>query len=99
MRGGTLWISEWEWDDGNLEELAAHGLDRHTVLDVADEAPRFRRNKKGRAASHQMIGPDRGGQFWTVCIVEVLDQRWRAITGWPSEERERTWYDKSGGVK
>lgn len=94
-----MWISEWEWDDANLEELDGHGLGRPTVLDVASEAPRFRRNKKGRAASHQMIGPDRGGQFWTICIVDVIDERWRAITGWPSEDHERSWYDKSGGVK
>lgn len=93
-----MWISEWEWDDGNLEELAAHGLERQTVLEIARLAPRFRRNKTGRAATHQMIGRDQGGRFWTVCIVEVFAERWRAITGWPSEDHERAWYDKSGGA-
>lgn len=94
-----MWISEWEWDDGNLDELAAHGVDRRAVVEVAGEAPRFRRNKKGRAASHQMIGPDRGGRMWTICIVHTIDERWRAITGWPSEDHERSWYDKSGGAR
>lgn len=88
-------IAEWQWDDGNLAELAAHGLDRYTVLDVAQEAPKFRRNKRQRAASHQMVGPDRGGQFWTVCIVHVYDETWRAITGWRSEQRELDWYGRS----
>ena len=23
-----MWIAEWQWDDGNLEELAAHVGDR-----------------------------------------------------------------------
>ncbi|KAA0233854.1 MAG: hypothetical protein EDR02_11315 [Actinobacteria bacterium] len=56
-----MWISEWEWDDRNLDELHAHGIERRTVLEVAGEAPLFRRNKGRRTATHQMIGPDRGG--------------------------------------
>lgn len=92
----TLWIAEWEWDDANLEELARHRVTRRTVLDVAAGAPRFRKNKRRRAASHQMIGPDRGGQFWTICIAAVYGERWRAITGWSSESHERVWYEKAG---
>lgn len=89
-----MWIESWEWDDGNLEELAAHGLSRRTIVDVSLEAPLFRRNKKRRAATHQMIGPDRGGAIWVVCIVESPRHKglWRAITGWPAEESERQWY-------
>ena len=55
----------------------------------------FRRNKRRRAASHQMIGPDRGGQFWTICIVHVRDDRWRAVTGWRSQRHEIDWYNKA----
>jgi len=87
-----VWITQWQWDDDNLAELAAHGLDRHTVLEVAREAPRFRRNKRKRAASHQMVGPDRGGQLWTVCIVRTYDETWRAITVWLSTRPEADWY-------
>ena len=87
-------VEEWEWDDDNLGHLAAHGLGRRTVEQVAAEAPRFRRNRRGRAASHQMVGPDAGGAFWTVCVAEAPGRPglWRAITGWPSEEHERSWY-------
>lgn len=59
-----MYIEEWEWDDGNLDELARHGLARRHVEQVAEESPRFRRNKRGRAATHQMIGPDFGGAVW-----------------------------------
>lgn len=61
----AVYIDEWDWDDGNLEELAPHGVTRRIVESVAEEAPLFRRNKRGRAASHQMIGPDPGGRMWT----------------------------------
>ncbi len=91
IRGsGTVWIAEWEWDDANLDELARHGVNRRTVLHVATEAPRFRRSKKGRAASHQMIGPDRSGQLWTICIANVYGERWRAVpAGHPRRPNER----------
>jgi hypothetical protein len=91
-----VYIEKWVWDDGNLDELARHGLSRRAVLEVAEEAPLFRRNKRNRAASHQMIGPNRGGSIWTVCIREELEAGvWRAITGWPSEPQEITWYERS----
>ena len=88
-------IGEWEWDDGNLDELARHGLDHSTVLQVAGGGPKFRRNKKGRSASHQMIGPDSGGRHWTVCIVCLHGERWRAVTGWSSTPHEKTWYERT----
>ena len=88
-----VWIGEWDWDDGNLEELARHGLDWFAVLQIAEEHPKFRANRKRRAASHQMIGPDRGGRYWTVCILHLHGERWRAVTGWASTARERAWYE------
>ena len=90
-----MWIGEWDWDDGNLEELARHGLDWFVVLQVAEGHPKFRANRKRRAASHQMIGPDRGGRCWTVCIVRLRGERWRAVTGWPSTPHETRWYGRS----
>lgn len=87
-------IDEWEWDDDNLNELARHGVTRRAVLETAGNAPRFRRNKRNRAASHQMIGPDDGGALWTVCLVEhpTVVGRWRAVTGWRSSDAEAQWY-------
>jgi hypothetical protein len=63
---------EWMWDDENREELHFHGLNRRIVEQVAEEKPRFRRNKKNRAATHQMIGPDFSGTIWVVCIVQYI---------------------------
>ena len=89
-----MYIDEWEWDDGNLDELARHGASRRIVEQVAQDTPRFRRNKHGRAATHQMIGPDWGGAIWVICIAPVpgVDGLWRAITGWPATGADKAWY-------
>ena len=94
VKGLLVFISEWQWDEINLRELAAHGLTREIVLQVAEETPGFRANKKQRAASHQMVGPDFGGTMWVICIVEVKGQPglWRAITGWRARDPEEAWY-------
>lgn len=96
-RHDTPRIEEWQWDEGNLSELARHELDRRIVLQVAVEAPVFRANRKERAATHQMIGPDHGGAIWVVCIVEVSGTPglWRAITGWGAEDLEIEWYRRN----
>jgi hypothetical protein len=92
-----VWSMEWQWDEDNLAELARHRLDRKTVEQVTEEQPRLRRNKKDRAATHMMIGPDRGGRRWVVCIVQVRGQPglWRAITGWRAEPEDEEWYRRS----
>ena len=86
-------ISEWEWDDGNLTELATHGVDVETVLEVWTEAPRYRKNTRGRPG-YRMIGPDWGGEIWTIPTRPVRGRPgvWRAVTGWRSEEPDISWY-------
>lgn len=90
-------IIGWEWDEENLGHLRPPRPNRNTIREVATEDPRFRRNRRGRSASHQMIGPDAGGAMWVVCIVEVRTSlgRWRAITGWRARPREIAWYRRS----
>lgn len=93
-----LYIELWEWDDGNIEHLATHGITPELIEDeIWLETPKFIANRSGRAASHLMVGPDRGGQLWTICIVQVDDNpaTWRAITGWRSKTREQAWYRRS----
>ena len=89
-----MYIEEWEWDDDNEGELARHGLGPRQVREVADKRPRFRRNRRQRAATHMMIGPDRGGAIWVVCIVQIerVAGRWRAVTGWLAEKADKEWY-------
>lgn len=93
-----LYIEAWEWDDGNIEHLAQRGITPELIEDeIWLEAPKYNRNRQDRAASHLMVGPDRAGQFWTICILQVVDDHatWRAITGWKSKPREKQWYDRA----
>jgi hypothetical protein len=92
---GGIRIEGWDFDDANIEELAAHGLTPELVDQVLENGGRFRRNKKRRAASHQMIGSDGGGRFWVVCIVETGPCIWRPITGWSAADHEIEWWRRS----
>ncbi len=99
-RGGRkvsrkIHIDDWDIDDANLEELAAHGISFEILDQVGEEGPRFRLNKKHRAATHQMIGPDHGGRFWVICIVEVKQYTWRPVTGWAARNHEIEWHRRS----
>jgi hypothetical protein len=91
----TIRIEGWDLDEANVEELSAHGISVEILEQVATEAPRFRWNKKRRAATHQMIGPDRGGGFWVICMLESRLFIWRPITGWPAGEPEIEWWRRS----
>ncbi len=91
----TIQIRDWEFDEANVEELASHGVTVDVVDEVAENRPRFRRNKKGRAATHQMIGRDNGGRFWVVCVLETGPGIWRPITGWAAGDHEIDWWRKS----
>lgn len=89
-------IDDWELDDDNLSEMAVHHITAAIFLQVADGEPRYRRNKKGRAAQVQMIGPDDGGRYWLICIART--QRagvWRPVTGWIAKPGDITWYKRS----
>ncbi len=92
-----LWVEDWQWDENNRAELARHGITRKIVEQVHREKPRFRRNTKNRAATDKMIGPDRGGTFWVICILRVPSQPglWRAITGWRARDWEKKWHRRS----
>lgn len=92
-----LYIAEWEWDDGNTEHIAQRGLTPADIEDVWLENPKYRRNRNQRAASHQMIGPDRGGRYLTVFIrqTEKDEGLWRTVTARESTAPEIEWWRKS----
>jgi hypothetical protein len=92
-----MYIAEWGWRDDDIEHLAAHGVHPRHVLAVWREEPKYRRNRKDRAASHQMIGPDGGGRFFAIFIREdeTLTGLWRAITGRDAVSAERAWWERS----
>lgn len=89
-----MYIEEWDWQDDDVEHLARHGVQPRDVLAVWREEPRYRRNRRNRGASHQMIGPDGAGNVFAVFIVEdnVTRGLWRPVTGRRATEAERDWW-------
>lgn len=89
-------VNEWEWDESNIIHLAEHGIGPRIVVEIAEyDDPRFREDEdEEHASSHHMIGIDRGGTIWVICVVGVDEQenRWRAITGWKADEDDKDWY-------
>lgn len=87
-------IVGWLWDEGNIAHLARHEVTPKVVLEVADRQPAFRENLDDRTAELQMIGPDEKFEWWTICILQSVDEPglWKAITGWRSNDQEREWY-------
>lgn len=92
-------IGAWQWDDGNLPKIASHGFSPRTVEEVAGGSPKFRANLRGRATTHQMIGPAGDGRWWTLCVMCVYEDVWRCVTGWPSTRRESEWYESVLGSR
>lgn len=92
-----MYIAEWNWLDEDVEHLSRHGVRPADVLAVWRQAPKYRRNRKDRAASHQMIGPDGGGTFFAIFIRqdELMTGRWRAITGRHATDAEQEWWRRS----
>ncbi len=92
-----MYIAEWDWRDEDIEHMARHGVRPAIVLEVWRERPKYRRNRKDGAASHQMIGPDKGGMFFAIFIRqdEVVTGLWRAITGRNAVQPERAWWERS----
>ncbi len=92
-----MYIEEWNWLDEDVEHLAKHGVRPSDVLAVWREAPRYRRNRRNRAASHQMIGPDGRGGFYAIFIREdaAVSGRWRAITGRRATVAEKAWWERN----
>jgi hypothetical protein len=93
-----MYISEWDWLDEDIEHLRRHSVEPANVLAVWREQPKYRRNRKNRAASHVMIGPaGNDGKFFAIFIKEDenLSGRWRAITGRRASPAERAWWERS----
>jgi hypothetical protein len=92
-----LRVEDLEISDGARDKLASHGVPIRAVHQVLYGRPKYRKNKKNRAASHVMIGPDRGGAMWTIAIRETDYQPglWRVINGWRAEDTDKDWYRRS----
>ena len=85
-------ISEFEWDDNNIEHIAWHQVSPDEVEDVAfDDEPWIRRGKKG---TRYMLGFTISGRY--LFVVYVLKRKGvaRAITAMDMDTKTRKLYNK-----
>jgi uncharacterized DUF497 family protein len=84
--------AELEFDDENIAEIEAHdGLKIEDVSAVFEGIPKFFPNKRVRAGTRLMIGPDSSNRIIAVPIVETaVKGRWRPITAWLASKAQRT---------
>jgi hypothetical protein len=92
-----LRVEDLHISDRARDKLASHGVPLRAVHQVLYGRPKYCKNKKNRAASYLMIGPDRGGAMWAIAIRESDYQLglWDVITGWPAEDKDKEWYGRS----
>jgi hypothetical protein len=71
------------------EKLWSHGIERDQVAAVPEGRTVLARNRKGRAASHILIGRDAQGRCLAIPVRPTDDPTvWRVITAWPCKRSE-----------
>ncbi len=84
---------EFEIDDGNESELAAHGITATEAVQVLLNDPEWVRNKKGRAGVWKAVGRTNGGRVLSIPVVYDDSRRVvRPVTGWDATPGEKTRY-------
>ena len=79
-------ISEFDWNEGNEEHIARHGVDPSEVEEV------FRRNpqiQRGRAGAYLAWGQSAVGRYLLVVFVRREDGLVRVLTSRDMSEREK----------
>ena len=82
-------IAAFDFDDENVEKLAAHGVTSAQVEQVLEDNIVVRRNRKGRNAPFIVFGRDRSGQCLAIPVAPTDDPViWRPVTAWYCKQSE-----------
>ena len=85
-------ISEFQWDDNNIEHISRHEVTPGDVEDVAfDDDPRIR---KGRKGTRYMLGYTIAGRYLFVVYVLKSKGVARVITAMDMDYKTRKLYRK-----
>jgi len=85
-------ISEFEWDDDNIEHIARHGVAPGDVEDVAfDDDPWV---KKGRKGTRHMLGYTIAGRYLFVVYVLKRKRVAKVVTAMDMDDKTRKLYRK-----
>ena len=82
-------VADFQIDDANEAKFWSHGIEARPVVEVRDNHPVVKRNRKRRAADYVLIGRDNNGRCIAIPVVPTHDPYvWRPVTAWyckPSE--------------
>ncbi len=84
-----------EWDEGNENHLAEARIQWWEVEEVFWNRPKYAKDRASEPGDYFMFGlTDTGRALTVVIIANDVTLRLRAITGWESDQSERTRYLK-----
>ena len=87
-------ITEFEWDENNIEHIARHNVSPDEIEDVAfDDEPWI---KKGREGTRYMLGYTVAGRYLFVVYVLKSKGIARVITAIDMDEKTRNLYKRRG---
>jgi uncharacterized DUF497 family protein len=87
-------ITEFEWDDDNIEHMARHNVSPDEVENVAfDDEPWV---KIGRGETRYLLGYTVGGRYLFVVYILKGKGKARVITAMDMDEKTRRLYKRRG---
>ena len=87
-------ITEFEWDENNIEHIARHNVSPDEIEDVAfNDEPWI---KKGREGTRYMLGYTVAGRYLFVVYVFKSKGIGRVITAIDMDEKTRKLYKRRG---
>jgi len=88
-------ITEFEWDEDNIEHIARHRVTPEDVEEVAfDDEPYIRKIK--RSEINEMLGQTAAGRYLKIVYVIKGKHRARVITARDMNDWERKYYRRRG---
>lgn len=87
-------ITEFEWDENNIQHIAKHNVSPDEIEDVAfDDEPWI---KKGREGTRYMLGYTVGGRYLFVVYILKGKGIARVITAMDMDEKTKKLYKRRG---
>lgn len=88
-------ITEFEWDEDNIEHIAKHRVTPEEVEEIAFEnEPYIRKIKK--TGIREMLGQTASGRYLKIVYVIKGKQKARVITARDMNDWERKYYQRRG---
>lgn len=87
-------VDELIWHPQNRHHIRRHGCSIRAAEEVRAGGYKVF-SQEGRTGTHQMIGRDGHGRFWTIVINVRREGLAAPVTAWPSRPRDIRLYEES----